>query len=72
MPLPLFLQNQTQTEVIKIMEKEGGDIDDVIEAVRRKTYDEKARIMEEIEHEMKKKETDDTIIEGEIVEDKEP
>lgn len=56
-------------EVIKIMEKEGGDMDDVIEAVRRKTYDEKTRIMEEIEHEMKKK----GIIEGEIVkEDKEP
>ena len=67
MPLPLFLQNQTQTEVIKIMEKEGGDMDDVIEAVRRSTYDEKARIMEEIEHEMKKKGMDDTIIEGEIV-----
>jgi len=60
-------------EVIKIMEKEGGDMDDVIEAVRRKTYDEKTRIMEEIEHEMKKKEMDDKIIEGEIVkDDKEP
>ena len=60
-------------EVIKIMEKEGGDMDDVIEAVRRKTYDEKTRIMEEIEHEMKKKKMDDTIIEGEIVkDDKEP
>lgn len=39
-------------EVIKIMEREGGDMDDVIEAVRRKTYEEKDRLMREIEMEM--------------------
>eukprot|EP00584_Thalassiosira_punctigera_P002844 CAMPEP_0172531550 /NCGR_PEP_ID=MMETSP1067-20121228/4912_1 /TAXON_ID=265564 ORGANISM="Thalassiosira punctigera, Strain Tpunct2005C2" /NCGR_SAMPLE_ID=MMETSP1067 /ASSEMBLY_ACC=CAM_ASM_000444 /LENGTH=601 /DNA_ID=CAMNT_0013315941 /DNA_START=23 /DNA_END=1828 /DNA_ORIENTATION=+ len=39
-------------EVIKIMESEGGDIDDVIEAVRTKTYEEKNRIMAEIEKKM--------------------
>ena len=42
-------------EVIMIMEKEGGDLDDVIAAVRRKTYDEKNRILKEIEMEMKLK-----------------
>lgn len=36
-------------EVIKLMETEGGDLDDVIEAVRRKTYIEKNQILEEIE-----------------------
>ena len=39
-------------EVIKIMENEGGDMDDVIKAVRRKTYDQKDQILEEIEKEM--------------------
>ena len=39
-------------EVIKLMETEGGDLDDVIEAVRRKTYIEKSQILEEIEKEM--------------------
>jgi len=39
-------------EVIKLMETEGGDLDDVIEAVRRKTYIEKNQILEEIEKEM--------------------
>lgn len=39
-------------EVIKIMDKEGGDMDDVIKAVRRKTYEEKDRILKEIEKEM--------------------
>lgn len=40
-------------EVIKIMETEGGDMDDVIEFVRRKTYEEKNRILDEIETELK-------------------
>jgi hypothetical protein len=40
-------------EVIKIMETEGGDMDDVIESVRRKTYEEKNRILDEIETELK-------------------
>lgn len=39
-------------EVIKIMETEGGDMDDVIEFVRKKTYEEKNRIFDEIEKEM--------------------
>ena len=34
------------------MENEGGDMDDVIKAVRRKTYDQKDQILEEIEKEM--------------------
>jgi len=51
-------------EVIKIMDKEGGDMDDVIEAVRRKTYEEKDRILEEIEKEMMEQKN---IVEGEIV-----
>ena len=40
-------------EVIKIMETEGGDMDDVIEVVRRKTYEEKNRILDEIETELR-------------------
>jgi hypothetical protein len=40
-------------EVIKIMETEGGDMDDVIKAVRRKTYEEKNRILDEIETELR-------------------
>ena len=39
-------------EVAQLLEKEGGDVDDVIEVVRRKTYEEKDRIMAEIEQEM--------------------
>lgn len=39
-------------EVIEIIEKEGGDVDDVIERVRRRTYDEKDKLMKEIETEM--------------------
>ena len=35
-------------EVIKIMENEGGDVDDVIAAVRNKTYHEKVQILREI------------------------
>jgi hypothetical protein len=35
------------------METEGGDMDDVIEFVRRKTYEEKNRILDEIETELK-------------------
>jgi hypothetical protein len=50
--------------VIKILEAEGGDMDDVIEAVRRKTYEEKDRIMKEIEREMMGQKN---IQEGEIV-----
>ena len=39
-------------EVIEIIEKEGGDVDNVIERVRRRTYDEKDKLMKEIETEM--------------------
>ena len=39
-------------EVIEILEKEGGDVDDVIERVRRRTYEEKEKLMKEIEREM--------------------
>jgi len=39
-------------EVIKIMEKDGGDLDDVIAAVRKKTYDDKNQILQEIEMEL--------------------
>ena len=39
-------------EVAEILEKEGGDIDDVIERVRRKTYEEKEKLMSEILDEM--------------------
>jgi hypothetical protein len=42
-------------EVIEILEKEGGDIDDVIERVRRRTYEEKEKLMREIESEISKK-----------------
>jgi hypothetical protein len=40
--------DREREEVIKIMETEGGDLDDVIAAVRRKTYDEKIRMLQEI------------------------
>lgn len=39
-------------EVAEILEKEGGDVDDVIERVRRKTYEEKEKLMKEIMDEM--------------------
>ncbi|KAL9180262.1 hypothetical protein ACHAXT_008232 [Thalassiosira profunda] len=53
-----------QEEVVKIMETKGGDMDDVIEDVRRRTYEEKDRIMREIEKEM----TGQTNVEeGEII-----
>lgn len=39
-------------EAAKILETDGGDVDEVIEAVRRKTYEEKDRIIAEIEEEM--------------------
>eukprot|EP00986_Skeletonema_menzelii_P020442 scaffold31178_cov154-Skeletonema_menzelii.AAC.8 len=39
-------------EVAEILEKEGGDVDDVIERVRRKTYEEKEKLMKEILDEM--------------------
>jgi hypothetical protein len=52
-------------EVIKIMETEGGDMDEAIERVRRKTYDEKERIMKEIEEEMRKGQLTSDIAEGE-------
>ena len=57
-------------EVIKIMETEGGDMDEAIERVRRKTYDEKERIMKEIEEEMRKGQLTSNIAEGEIVSSK--
>jgi gas vesicle protein len=39
-------------EVAEILEKEGGDVDDVIARVRRRTYEDKERLMKEIEDEM--------------------
>jgi hypothetical protein len=39
-------------EVAEILEKEGGDLDDVIARVRRRTYEEKEKLMKEIENEM--------------------
>ena len=39
-------------EVAEILEKEGGDVDDVIERVRRRTYEEKEKLMEEIADDM--------------------
>lgn len=54
-------------EVVKIMQSEGGDLDDVIERVRRKTYEEKDRLMKEIEAEMMKEKG--SIEEGEIISD---
>lgn len=50
-------------KVIKIMETEGGDLDDVIEAVTKETYEEKDRIMAEIEKMAK----ETVISKGEIV-----
>lgn len=44
--------DREREEVIKIMETEGGDMDDVIHVVRRKTYLDKNRILGEIEKEM--------------------
>lgn len=49
-------------EVIDILESEGGDMDDVIEAVRRRTYEEKERIMNELQLQK-----DDSMSLGEIV-----
>ncbi|KAL7548673.1 hypothetical protein ACHAWF_011947 [Thalassiosira exigua] len=39
-------------EVARILQTEGGDVDDIIAAVRKRTYDEKDRILAEIEREM--------------------
>lgn len=39
-------------EVAEILEKDGGDVDDVIERVRRRTYEKKEKLMKEIEGEM--------------------
>ena len=55
-----------QAEVLEIWEKEGGDIDAIIERVRRRTYEEKDRILKEIETEMMGREKG-TVEEGEIV-----
>ena len=41
-------------EVIQIIEKDGGDIDDVIAEVRKRTYEKKDKILEEIQMEMEK------------------
>ena len=57
-------------EVIEILEREGGDMDDVIAEVRRRTYEEKDRIMAEIHEEMmerEKRKVEERIMEGEIV-----
>lgn len=59
-----------QEEVIKIMETQGGDMDDVIAAVRRKTYEEKERIMMELEREMSGRQKASDVEEGEIVSEK--
>ncbi|KAL7542972.1 hypothetical protein ACHAXR_012274 [Thalassiosira sp. AJA248-18] len=53
-----------RAEVIKIMETEGGEMDDVIKIVRRRTYEEKDRILKEIEEQMM---GEKNIEEGEIV-----
>ncbi len=45
--------DREREEVIKIMETEGGDLDDVIAVVRRKTYHEKNRMLQEIVMEKK-------------------
>jgi len=63
-------------EVVRIMETEGGDLEDVIERVRQKTYEEKDRLLKDIEREMMgQQQQEDGIVEGEIVstkEDKKP
>mmetsp|Transcript_21678 Transcript_21678/g.45414 ORF Transcript_21678/g.45414 Transcript_21678/m.45414 type:complete len:535 (+) Transcript_21678:1414-3018(+) len=56
--------DREREEVIRIMETKGGDLDDVVRAVRRKTYEEKDRVMAEIEKEMMGQKG---ITEGEIV-----
>eukprot|EP00804_Cyclotella_cryptica_P016094 CCRYP_004222-RA/>CCRYP_004222-RA protein AED:0.35 eAED:0.35 QI:281/1/1/1/0.5/0.33/3/61/601 len=50
-------------EVLEILEKEGGDMDDVIAAVRKRTYEERDRILEEIRRSVKEK-RDSEVIEG--------
>lgn len=54
-------------EVIEIMEKEGGDMDDVIARVRKRTYEERDRILKELNEKIESGELDDAIIDGEIV-----
>mmetsp|Transcript_105421 Transcript_105421/g.157820 ORF Transcript_105421/g.157820 Transcript_105421/m.157820 type:complete len:456 (-) Transcript_105421:276-1643(-) len=53
-------------EVLDIMDKEGGDLEEVAARVRRRTM----HIRETIHAEYRQRKTDDEVIEGEIVSDK--
>ncbi|KAL7477294.1 hypothetical protein ACHAW6_003107 [Cyclotella cf. meneghiniana] len=53
-------------EVLEILEKEGGDVDDVIAAVRKRTYEDRDRILEKIRR-SKIEKGGGEVIEGEIV-----
>ncbi|KAG7365375.1 hypothetical protein IV203_038578 [Nitzschia inconspicua] len=57
-------------EVMEIMDKEGGDLDEVVERVRQRTMQVRAMIHEEYRKELAEK-GDDSIIEAEVVEDSE-
>jgi hypothetical protein len=54
-----------QKEVLEILKKEGGDMDDIIAQVRKRTYEERDRVLKELGDKIER--DSDGVIEGEIV-----
>ena len=54
-------------EVIEILEKEGGDMDDAIAKVRQRTYEERDRVLKELQEQMQNESDESKVIDAEVV-----
>jgi gas vesicle protein len=54
-------------EVIEILEKDGGDMDDAIAKVRQRTYEERDRVLKELQEQMQNGSDESKVIDAEVV-----